>query len=425
MSAHKQATRQRTTTALVQVLGLAVWFSATAVGPSLQREWALEDASLVWITTSVQLGFVVGAVGSAFLNLADRFPAQYVLATSAACASACTLAFAIAANSLGPAILFRFLTGLFLAGIYPVGMKLIASWSLPAGRGKAFGILIGALTIGSTVPHLIGGIGILPWRQVMGVAAGLALLAATISALFLRVGPYVQREKPKVDPRHVLALFRQQRPRLANVGYFGHMWELYALWAWLPIFILNSRQSREPGEVLGVGIVVFATMGVGGVIGSMLGGWAADKWGRPQSAAVALAISGSCCLASPIMFRAPDPLLFTFLLLWGASVIADSGVFSTSLSESVDRRLIGTALTTQTAVGFLITVGSIQLVPLFAGIVGWQYAFVVLLPGPVLGVLTMHTLATLKKNNERHSNDYDRALTPVRRQNRPVVSHRF
>ncbi|GAA1884094.1 hypothetical protein GCM10009715_32990 [Paeniglutamicibacter psychrophenolicus] len=203
------------------------------------------------------------------------------------------------------------------------------------------------------------------------------------------------------------------------------MWELYALWAWLPIFILNSRQSREPGEVLGVGIVVFATMGVGGVIGSMLGGWAADKWGRPQSAAVALAISGSCCLASPIMFRAPDPLLFTFLLLWGASVIADSGVFSTSLSESVDRRLIGTALTTQTAVGFLITVGSIQLVPLFAGIVGWQYAFVVLLPGPVLGVLTMHTLATLKKNNERHSNDYDRALTPVRRQNRPVVSHRF
>ena len=422
----EQGRLQRTTIAGVQVLGLAVWFSATAVGPSLQQEWGISSGMLVWLTSSVQVGFVVGAVASTVLRLADRFPPQILLAACAICASTTTGILALAVDSFGPAVVLRFFTGVFLAGIYPVGMKLMASWAAPKGRGKAFGILIGALTVGSAMPHLISGFGPLPWRQVMGASAALGILAAIISLAWIKTGPYADNRKPSSSTtRYAMAAFRQRLPRLANIGYFGHMWELYALWTWIPMFIIKSQQDRDAAETLGVGLTVFVTMGIGGVVGSMLGGWAADRWGRPQAAAAALAISGTCCLISPLLFGSNDMVLFAFLLVWGAAVIADSGVFSTVLSETVDQRIVGTSLTMQTAIGFLLTVISIQFVPLFAEIVGWQYAFVLLLPGPVLGVLAMHTMASIKQTKGNQKNENDLAVyTPFRRSNSPVVAHR-
>lgn len=388
----ERVNRQQALIALVQILGLAVWFSASAVGPTLQHEWGISPAAGVWLTASVQIGFVAGAVTSTCLGLADRFRPQLLLGTCAAGAALTTGVLAAFVDSLLPAIGLRFLTGVFLAGVYPVGMKLMASWSAPALRGKAFGVLIGALTLGSAAPHLISSMGDLPWRNVMAAAAALAALGALTAVLALRPGPFAEKSSARPNPRYALTMFKEQRPRLANIGYFGHMWELYALWTWLPMYLL-AGQAGAQGRMLETGLTVFVAMGVGGVAGAVLGGWAADRWGRPKSAAVALTVSGTCCFFSPLMFWADCIPMLVFLLVWGAAVIADSGVFSTSLSENVDSRYIGTALTTQTAIGFLLTVVTIQLVPLFAAIVGWQYAFVLLLPGPIIGVLAMRKLA--------------------------------
>lgn len=402
----ERANRQQALIALVQILGLAVWLSASAVVPTLQREWGISAAAGVWLTASVQVGFVAGAVTSTVLSLADRFRPQVLLGTCAAGAALTTAALAAFVDSLLPAIAIRFLTGVFLAGVYPVGMKLMASWSAPALRGKAFGVLIGALTLGSAVPHLISSMGDLPWRNVMASAAALAATGALTAVVAIRPGPYAETASARPNRRYALAMFKEQRPKLANIGYFGHMWELYALWTWLPMYLLASQGGKD--STLQTGLTMFLTMGVGGVAGALFGGWAADRWGRPKAAAMALAVSGSCCLLSPLMFWAEGIPMLIFLLVWGAAVIADSGVFSTSLSENVDPRYIGTALTTQTAIGFLLTVVTIQLVPLFAAIVGWQYAFVLLIPGPLIGVLAMRRLArteppTRKVNHDPHS----------------------
>lgn len=396
---------QQALIALVQILGLTVWFSASAVGPTLQHEWNISPAASVWLTSSVQIGFVVGAVTSTMLSLPDRFRPQLLLAACAAGAALTTALLAAVVDSLAPAICLRFLAGVFLAGVYPVGMKLMASWSEPALRGRAFGILIGALTLGSAAPHLISSMGDLPWRNVMAAAAALAAIGALTCLLAIRPGPFAaEKSSARQNPRFALAMFKENRPRLANIGYFGHMWELYALWTWLPMYLLASEAGGQ-GRMLGTGLTVFIAMGLGGVAGAMLGGWAADRWGRPKSAAVALATSGMCCFLSPFMFWAEGIPMLVFLITWGAAVIADSGVFSTSLSENVDSRYIGAALTTQTAIGFLLTVVAIQFVPLFAGIVGWQYAFVLLLPGPLIGVLAMYALAKTESPTRKFNHD--------------------
>ncbi len=384
--------RQRGLIALVQILGLAVWFSASAVVPTLRLEWGISSAEAVWLTASVQVGFVAGALTSTVLNLADRIRPQLLLATSAAGAAACTVTLAVFVDGLSAAIPLRFLTGVFLAGVYPVGMKLMASWSPSESRGKAFGVLIGALTLGSALPQLISGIGTLPWQQVMGTAAAITTLGALIAAAGVRPGPYLDTQPIKPNPRYALEMFKERGPRLANLGYFGHMWELYALWTWLPMFILAGQGNRGGGAGRQLSIVVFAAVGVAGVIGCLLGGWASDRFGRAPAATIALSVSGACCLLSPFMFSTTWVPLLVFLGVWGASVIADSGVFSTALSEVADKRYIGTALTAQTAVGFLLTVVTIQFVPILADAVGWQYAFLLLAPGPVVGALAMRTL---------------------------------
>lgn len=412
--------RQRALIALVQVLGLSVWFSATAVVPSLRAQWGIGSTAAVWLTASVQIGFVAGAVTSALLNLADRIRAPYLLAASALCAAICTAALALAVNGIQAAIPLRFLTGVFLAGVYPVGMKLMASWSVPAERGRSFGILLGALTLGSALPHLIGGLGPMPWRAVMLTAAALAGVAAVIALRLLRPGPHLEIRSVTPNPRHAMVVFTHRGTRLASLGYFGHMWELYALWAWLPMFV-RAGQGRDAAAT-STEFIAFVAIGVAGAAGCLLGGWASDRFGRSPAAVAALKISGACCVASPIFFAASTAVLVVFLLVWGAAVIADSGVFATVLSETTDTRFVGTALTAQTAIGFLLTVVSIQLVSIVADLIGWQYAFLLLAPGPLLGAVAMSRHHRPQPEEERH----DLLLTvpnTIRRSDGGAVPH--
>jgi len=390
-----RANRQRSLTALVQILGLSVWFSATAAAPSLRSEWGFGPTAAGWLTASVQIGFATGAVTSALLNLADRVKPQNLLAASAACAAACTAALALFGHGLSAAIALRFLTGVVLAGVYPVGLKLMASWAQSADRGRSFGVLIGALALGSAFPHLISGLGPLPWRTVMITAAALSAVGAVIAFGAIVPGPHLDGRAITPNPRYAVTMFAERGLRLTNLGYFGHMWELYALWTWLSVFVLAGQHERGHAAAASTGIIAFSAIGIAGLGGSLLGGWASDRFGRRPAAVTALVISGACCIASPLFFAAPTVVLVLFLLVWGGSVIADSGVFSTSLSEMADKRLVGTALAAQTAIGFLLTVVTIHLVPVAAGLVGWRYAFLLLAPGPVIGAVAMAALPGL------------------------------
>jgi MFS family permease len=387
-----QTNQQRVLIALVEVLCLSVWFSATAVAPNLRSEWDIGASATVWLTASVQVGFVAGAVASTVLNLADRGAPQRLLAASALGAAACTAALTVFVTGLGAAVAIRFLTGVFLAGVYPVGMKLMASWSESRDRGRTFGVLLAALTVGSALPHLVGGLGPLPWRIVMLIASMLSVVGAVIAVVLLRPGPHLDNRPITPDPRYAIAIFAQRGARLISLGYFGHMWELYALWTWLSMYLVAGREERGGGATPSIGFITFVAIGVAGALGSLLGGWASDRFGRAQAAVAALAISGTCCVASPAFFGASTSVLVAFVVVWGAAVIADSGAFSTSLSETMDTRFVGTALTAQTAIGFLLTIVTIQLVPVVAELIGWRYAFLFLAPGPLIGVVALSAL---------------------------------
>jgi sugar phosphate permease len=310
-------------------------------------------------------------------------------------------------------------------------MKLMASWSESTDRGQWFGILIGSLALGSAFPQLISGFAPLPWRSVMAIAAALSAVGAVIAVAALMPGPHLDTRPVALNPRYVIAMFAERGVRLTNVGYFGHMWELYALWTWLPLFLLAGRQERGDEAGTSTGIIAFFAIGIAGAAGSVLGGLASDRFGRSPAAVTALIISGACCIASPVFFAAPTPALVVFLLVWGAAVIADSGVFSTSLSEIATKSLVGTALTIQLAVGFLLTVVTVQLVPLAADLLGWRYVFVLLAPGPVIGAVAMSALHRFNTTNsfqhhqikeESHDQQLD-APDAVRRSDSAALTH--
>jgi MFS family permease len=379
------ARRQLWYIALVQVLAVSLWFSASAVSTSLSREWGITSTGESLLTTSVQLGFVAGAVTSALFNLADRVAPHLLMAAAAVSGAALNAGVALFSDGLGSALVLRFFTGVALAGVYPVGMKVMTTW-FARGRGLALGIMVGALTLGSASPHLIRSAESLSWRPVVVSASVLALLGGLIALTLVRTGPH-HTPTPPFDPRYVLRMFRDRRQRLINVGYLGHMWELYALWAWLPTFVAASLAARQQTDLDSSAVpwLTFASIGIAGAVGCVLAGRSAGRVGSLRVARVALGTSGLCCVLSPLFFGAHPAILVALLMVWGASVIADSAQFSSALSEAADDGYVGTALTAQTALGFTLTIVTIQLLPLVADLTGWRLALLFLALGPVVG----------------------------------------
>ena len=377
--------------AFAAMLAMSLWFSGSAVLPQLTIEWKLSPTQQSWMTNSVQIGFVCGALLSALLNLGDRIRNHWLFAISALASAGFNAAIPALNPSFNTTILLRFLTGFGMAGVYPPGMKLVATWC-EEDRGRGIGILVGALTLGKALPHLLNGIvgetGMPRWQTVLLALSLLAVLAAVICALFVRPGPHLSHSAP-FDWRFAARALKHKPTRLANYGYLGHMWELYAMWTWVPIFLLASFQASGSSPQIGrfAGFAAIAA----GTAGCILAGIMADRIGRTKVTSLSLLISGACCLLVGFFFDQPFALTI-LCIVWGFAVVADSAQFSAAISELTDPRYVGTALTLQTSLGFLLTLISIALIPALVASIGWNKVFWILAAGPVFGIIHMWRL---------------------------------
>jgi MFS family permease len=376
---------------LAELLGMSVWFSASAVVPALSVAWDLTAAGQAGLTMSVQVGFVLGAIVSALLNLADRVKGPLLFAVSSFLAGTATFLIPVAPG-LSAALALRVLTGIFLAGVYPVGMKIMATWTRE-DRGFGVGLLVGALTLGSATPHLLKAIGgVADWRFVLAGSGALAATGGTLAFMLVREGPF-RAPSPRLDWRYAGALWKDRAVAFANLGYFGHMWELYAAWTWVPVFLAASFGASGAGEKAAA-LAGFAFIAAGAA-GSLVAGRLADRLGRTAITSAAMALSGACCLTAGVLFAGNPWLLAALCLVWGFAVVADSAQFSAGVSELCPADRTGTALTLQTSLGFLLTLISIRLVPAFVRLVTWRWAFAFLAIGPAAGIWAMLRLRGL------------------------------
>ena len=371
----------------------STWFSATAVIPQVQAAWHLSPATSPWLTIAVQWGFAAGAIASAVFVISDIFQPSELIFASSAGAALSNIAL-LSVHSALPAIAGRLLTGFFIAGIYPPWIKLIATW-YRRGRGMAMGVLVGALDVGEGLPYLVNALGGLNWRVVIITTSLATAGGGIITRWGVREGPY--RSAPaKFDIRQAGTVVRNKPVRLAALGYIGHMWELYAAWTWFPVFALaafSSHGIRDPAVPLLLTFAMFSSGAVATWTGSVLG----DRIGREVTATGMMAVSAACCLLIGPVFGAPAWLFATVAIIWGYSVVGDSVQFSALVTENADPGYTGSALTLQMASGFFLSGLTIWLIPGVRDLVGWQWAFAVLAPGPACGILAMRRSLRLRK----------------------------
>ncbi len=369
-----------------QFAGTALWFAGNAVVGDLQQALHLPPGAVGGLTSAVQLGFIAGTLVFAALTLADRMPARWLFCACCLLGAVANLGLLVA-DGYYSLLGLRFATGLFLAGIYPVGMKIAASW-YERGLGAAIGFLVGALVLGTAFPHLVRGLGhAVEWKVVIIAVSAMAGAGGILMVLLVPEGRLLRTRAP-LDLLRALHVFRSRDFRAAALGYFGHMWELYAFWAFVPVVIAAHGRG---GDAVNVSLWSFAVIGAGS-IGCVVGGLLSERFGSALVAAVQIAASCALCLASPVVFALPTPAFLAVMVFWGVVVAGDSPQFSTLNARSAPPALVGTALTIVTCIGFAITIPAIQLLGEVAPRWGARWIFLLLAPGPALGLLALRPL---------------------------------
>jgi len=370
-----------------QLMGGSIWFSTNGVADQLLVAWSLSTSELGYLTSAVQLGFIIGTFVFALSGLSDRYKASQIFFISCLVGAAANASLPYFSHSIESALVFRFLTGIALAGIYPLGMKLIISWA-PNKAGFTLGWLVGMLTLGTALPHLLRSVGAdYSWQTIIVLSSLLAVVAGIIIYL-LGDGPHLSNNA-KLDKNAARKAFKIPAFRAAAFGYFGHMWELYAFWTITPLLVMRILENfTEWSSSTYVAALSFVIIG-SGFIGCTVGGYLSHKWGSKTIATIALASSGLICLFYPLVQSLPPLLLLFLLIVWGITVVADSPQFSAMSAKACPKNIVGSALSIQNGIGFLITIISISLVTSFyeniCVFVTW-----ILLPGPILGLFFLH-----------------------------------